>query len=95
MSDTIEYTLIDQVNDRPQHAHELAELLKDIPVKINLIPFNPFDLVDYKRVSNNDWSPETIEKDSAIVRRTHLEICLKKLTLRLFRSIRTVILRST
>lgn len=50
---TIEYTLIDQVNDRPQHAHELAELLSDIPVKINLIPFNPFGLVDYKRVSNN------------------------------------------
>ncbi|MGH1485695.1 MAG: 23S rRNA (adenine(2503)-C(2))-methyltransferase RlmN [Cellvibrionaceae bacterium] len=50
---TIEYTLIDQVNDRPQHAHELAELLRDIPVKINLIPFNPFGLVDYKRVSNN------------------------------------------
>jgi len=50
---TIEYTLINQVNDRPHHAHELAVLLKDIPVKINLIPFNPFDLVDYKRVSNN------------------------------------------
>ncbi|MFT6389195.1 MAG: 23S rRNA (adenine2503-C2)-methyltransferase [Cellvibrionaceae bacterium] len=50
---TIEYTLIDQVNDRPEHAHELAELLQDIPVKINLIPFNPFSLVNYKRVSNN------------------------------------------
>jgi 23S rRNA (adenine2503-C2)-methyltransferase len=50
---TIEYTLIDQVNDRPHHAHELAELLRDIPVKINLIPFNPFSLVNYKRVSNN------------------------------------------
>ena len=50
---TIEYTLIDQVNDRPQHAHELAELLQGVPVKINLIPFNPFGLVDYKRVSNN------------------------------------------
>ncbi|MBX2809827.1 MAG: 23S rRNA (adenine(2503)-C(2))-methyltransferase RlmN, partial [Cellvibrionaceae bacterium] len=50
---TIEYTLIDQVNDRPHHAQELAELLKDTPVKINLIPFNPFNLVDYKRVSNN------------------------------------------
>ena len=50
---TIEYTLIDQVNDRPHHAHELAELLRDIPVKINLIPFNPFNLVDYRRVSNN------------------------------------------
>lgn len=50
---TIEYTLIDQVNDRSHHAYELAELLRDIPVKINLIPFNPFSLVDYKRVSNN------------------------------------------
>jgi 23S rRNA (adenine2503-C2)-methyltransferase len=50
---TIEYTLIDQVNDRPHHAHELAELLRDVPVKINLIPFNPFNLSDYKRVSNN------------------------------------------
>ena len=50
---TIEYTLIDQVNDRPSHAHELAELLKDVPVKINLIPFNPFQLSNYKRVSNN------------------------------------------
>lgn len=50
---TIEYTLIDQVNDRPHHAQELAQVLRDIPVKINLIPFNPFNLVDYKRVSNN------------------------------------------
>lgn len=50
---TIEYTLIDQVNDRPEHARELAELLKDTPVKINLIPFNPFNLSNYKRVSNN------------------------------------------
>jgi len=50
---TIEYTLIDQLNDRPEHAHELAELLKDVPVKINLIPFNPFALSNYKRVSNN------------------------------------------
>jgi 23S rRNA (adenine2503-C2)-methyltransferase len=50
---TIEYTLIDHVNDRPEHARELAELLRDVPVKINLIPFNPFNLSDYKRVSNN------------------------------------------
>ncbi len=50
---TIEYTLIDHVNDRPHHAHQLAELLRDVPVKINLIPFNPFNLSNYKRVSNN------------------------------------------
>jgi 23S rRNA (adenine2503-C2)-methyltransferase len=50
---TIEYTLIDHVNDRMEHAVELADLLRDIPVKINLIPFNPFNLSNYKRVSNN------------------------------------------
>ncbi len=50
---TIEYTLIREVNDRPEHARELAALLVDTPCKINLIPFNPFDQSDYQRVSNN------------------------------------------
>ena len=50
---TIEYTLIDKVNDSQPLAHELAELLKDVPCKINLIPFNPFPLSDYQRPSNN------------------------------------------
>lgn len=50
---TVEYTLIDQVNDRREHAEQLATLLADLPCKINLIPFNPFDAVDYKKVSNN------------------------------------------
>ena len=44
----IEYTLISGVNDHRQHARELAELLKQLPCKINLIPFNPFSLSDYK-----------------------------------------------
>jgi 23S rRNA (adenine2503-C2)-methyltransferase len=51
---TIEYTLIDGVNDRPEHAHELAALLIDVPCKINLIPFNPFPGVDYKKVSDRN-----------------------------------------
>lgn len=49
---TVEYTLMDQVNDRTEHARELAVLLKDLPCKINLIPFNPFPGTEYKRVSN-------------------------------------------
>lgn len=48
---TVEYTLIDQVNDRPEQARELASLLRDTPCKINLIPFNPFPGSDYRRVS--------------------------------------------
>jgi 23S rRNA (adenine2503-C2)-methyltransferase len=47
----MEYTLIAGVNDHRQHARELAELLKDFPCKINLIPFNPFALSDYRRPS--------------------------------------------
>jgi 23S rRNA (adenine2503-C2)-methyltransferase len=47
----IEYTLIAGVNDHRQHARELAELLKDFPCKINLIPFNPFAQSDYRRPS--------------------------------------------
>ena len=49
---TVEYTLIDKVNDRPEHARELSVLLRDLPCKINLIPFNPFPGSDYKKVSN-------------------------------------------
>ena len=48
----IEYTLIAGVNDHRQHAWELAVLLKDFPCKINIIPFNPFELSDYRRPSS-------------------------------------------
>ena len=51
---TIEYTLIDGVNDKAEHAHELAALLRDVPCKINLIPFNPFAGVPYKKVSSQN-----------------------------------------
>jgi 23S rRNA (adenine2503-C2)-methyltransferase len=49
---TVEYTLMDQVNDRSVHARELVELLKDLPCKINLIPFNSFPGSGYKTVTN-------------------------------------------
>jgi len=50
---TIEYILIDGVNDSMELAKELAELLIQIPCKINLIPFNPFPEVEYKTPSGN------------------------------------------
>ncbi len=50
---TVEYTLIAGVNDQVDQARELAVLLTDFPCKINLIPFNPFDLSDYRRPSGN------------------------------------------
>lgn len=48
---TVEYTLIDRVNDRDEHAKELSVLLRDLPCKINLIPFNPFPGSGYKKVT--------------------------------------------
>jgi 23S rRNA (adenine2503-C2)-methyltransferase len=50
---TVEYTLIAGVNDQPEHARELALLLRDFPCKINLIPFNTFAQSDYRRPSGN------------------------------------------
>ena len=50
---TVEYTLIAGINDSPAQARELVALLKDFPCKINLIPFNPFSLSDYRRPSKN------------------------------------------
>ena len=50
---TVEYVMLDQVNDRVEHAEQLVELLGDLPCKVNLIPFNPFPNTDYKRSSNN------------------------------------------
>ena len=39
---TFEYVMLDGVNDQPRHAAALVSLVRDVPCKINLIPFNPF-----------------------------------------------------
>ena len=49
---TIEYVMLDHVNDRVEHAHQLAEVLKNTPCKINLIPWNPFPEAPYAKSSN-------------------------------------------
>ena len=56
---TIEYVMLDHVNDGTEHAHELAALLKDTPCKINLIPWNPFPGAPYGR-SSNSQSPDGV-----------------------------------
>ncbi len=50
---TVEYVLLDHVNDDMDHARQLAKLLKDTPAKINLIPFNPYPGSPYKKPSNS------------------------------------------
>lgn len=49
---TIEYVMLDHVNDGIEHAHQLAEVLKNTPCKINLIPWNPFPEAPYAKSSN-------------------------------------------
>jgi 23S rRNA (adenine2503-C2)-methyltransferase len=50
---TFEYVMLEGVNDAPDHAKELARLLKKIPSKVNLIPFNGFPDSGFER---SDWS---------------------------------------
>ena len=46
---TFEYLMLDGVNDSDAQAYALAKLLKTVPAKVNLIPFNPVENVPYKR----------------------------------------------
>jgi 23S rRNA (adenine2503-C2)-methyltransferase len=46
---TFEYVMLKGVNDQSEHAAQLIKLLKDVPSKVNLIPFNPFPLTQYER----------------------------------------------
>jgi 23S rRNA (adenine2503-C2)-methyltransferase len=48
---TFEYTLMHGVNDQPEHARALVKLLRKVPSKLNLIPFNPFPGAQYQRSS--------------------------------------------
>ena len=74
---TFEYTLMKGVNDTPVLAKQLVKLMRRLPAKVNLIPFNPFPGTQYER------SDETVIRDfqtvllnagvQAMVRRTRGE----------------------
>ncbi|PIW29162.1 MAG: 23S rRNA (adenine(2503)-C(2))-methyltransferase RlmN [Rhodobacterales bacterium CG15_BIG_FIL_POST_REV_8_21_14_020_59_13] len=61
---TFEYVMLKGVNDTPAEARALVNLLKGVPSKINLIPFNPWPNSPYEC---SDW--ETIETFAEIVNR--------------------------
>ena len=50
---TFEYVMLKGINDSDADAHRLVELIKGIPAKVNLIPFNPLPGAPYERSSNN------------------------------------------
>lgn len=59
---TFEYTLMKGVNDSPAHARALIKLLRKVPSKLNLIPFNPFPGTEFERSD-----PESIQQFQKIV----------------------------
>jgi 23S rRNA (adenine2503-C2)-methyltransferase len=61
---TFEYVMLKGINDSPAEARALVGLLKGVPAKINLIPFNPWPGSPY---ACSDWS--TIERFAAIINR--------------------------
>ena len=50
---TIEYVLLEGINDSDEDAERLAKWLQGVPCKINLIPFNFFDSSEYRPPSEN------------------------------------------
>jgi 23S rRNA (adenine2503-C2)-methyltransferase len=54
---TFEYVMLDGVNDTEADATDLTRLLRNLPAKVNLIPFNPFPGAEYKRSR-----PDTINR---------------------------------
>jgi len=50
---TFEYVMLDRVNDSKEDAHRLVALLRGIPAKVNLIPFNEWPGAPYRRSSGN------------------------------------------
>jgi 23S rRNA (adenine2503-C2)-methyltransferase len=50
---TFEYVMLKDINDSDADAHRLVDLIKGIPAKVNLIPFNPWPGAPYERSTNN------------------------------------------
>ncbi len=70
---TFEYTLIKDINDKPEHARALVKILAKIPCKINLIPFNPFPGNEYQRSL-----PNTIERFQNICEKSRIVTTVRK-----------------
>ena len=70
---TVEYVLLDHINDDMQHAHELAQVLKDTPCKVNLIPFNPFPGNPFGKPSNS-----RIDRFSKVLMEYGLTVIVRK-----------------
>jgi len=69
---TFEYVLLAGVNDRPEDAEKLGQLLRGSPCKVNLIPWNPHDGADFERPT-----PEAVEEFQNLVKENGLPAYLR------------------
>jgi 23S rRNA (adenine2503-C2)-methyltransferase len=70
---TFEYVMLAGVNDSVAQARELAALVREVPCKINLIPFNPFPGIDYRRSA-----PEAIARFRDVLMQAGLVATVRK-----------------
>lgn len=70
---TFEYILLADVNDRPEHAVELAEHLRGFQSHVNLIPYNPISEVDYQRPS-----PKRIQAFTDALAQHHIAVSVRR-----------------
>ncbi len=70
---TFEWTLLDGVNDQPQHAAELAEFAKGLKAFVNLIPWNPVPGLPFK-----PSSPKRAVFFAETLRRWNIPVTLRK-----------------
>ncbi len=70
---TFEYVMLEGVNDQDTHAYELLKLVRDVPCKFNLIPFNPFPNSGFERSS-----PERIRRFADILMREGIVTTTRK-----------------
>ena len=70
---TMEYVMLEDVNDSEAHARELVALAKKVRSKFNLIPFNPFPNASFKRSS-----PERIRRFADVLQRAGLTVTTRK-----------------
>jgi len=70
---TFEYIVLAGLNDRPEHAVELAQLLRGFQAHVNLIPYNPISEVDYQRPS-----PRRIQDFLAALKAHHIAASVRR-----------------
>ncbi len=70
---SFEYILLARVNDRPEHAAELAALIRGFQSHVNLIPYNPIDEVDYQRPN-----PQRIQAFVNALKERHVAVSVRR-----------------